>query len=92
MKTYVWHKNNAELDSPDTVHHVLAYGTIEDAKEIQEKLGRKHVADLFMRFPKNIYSKKSFNFVKSYLLGIDSEIKDDEYLKTTPRNIGRRQS
>jgi len=87
MKTYIWHKKDAELTHPDTIHHILAYGTIDDIIQVQKKLGNNFVKDVFIKNPKNIYSKKSLNFIKKFMLHINQEINDEKYLKSTLRNI-----
>lgn len=87
MDKKVWYLDNASLKSPDTVHQVLMFGTLSDIKALKNKLGEEKIKELFLRFPKKIYTPPAFNFIKNFILHIRASIDDQKYLKFTPRNI-----
>lgn len=87
MKQYVWYANSSSLDSPDTIHQILAFGTLEDIKELKVKVGQNKLQKMFIENPKKIYNPKLLNFIKNYFLQINQAIDDDKYLKASPRAL-----
>lgn len=84
---YTWYHNKANLDSPDTIHQILSLGTLEDLKELKIKLGEEKLKNLFVQYPKKVYTKPTLNFITRFILNIKKPIHEDNYLKFTPRNI-----
>lgn len=83
----VWYSDNVDIKSPDTIHQILMFGTLEDIKELKKKLGEKSIRELFLEFPKKIYTAPAFNFIKNFILHINISVDEQKYLKFTPRNI-----
>ncbi|MDP2649515.1 MAG: hypothetical protein Q8P10_01590 [bacterium] len=83
----VWYSSNPDMKSPDTVHQILMFGTLSDIKSLEKRLGKKTIGQLFLRYPKKIYTNTSLNFIKNFVLNINTPIDDQKYLKNTPRNI-----
>ena len=81
----VWYSNKVDVKSPDTVHQVLMFGGLDDIKFLKKTLGEKGLENLFLKYPKKIYTPAALNFVKNYILNIKTPIDDQHYLKFTPR-------
>ncbi|MCX6810250.1 MAG: hypothetical protein NTY30_00725 [Candidatus Berkelbacteria bacterium] len=87
---YLWYKKIDDTGSADTIHQILAFGTLEDIADLKSEVGNEKIREIFIQKPRNIYTKADFNFVKQYLLKIDQEIDATDYLKTSARNIKSR--
>lgn len=87
MNKRLWYSDKKDLNSPDTIHQILMFGTLSDIKSLINKLGENTTKELFLKFPKKIYTTSAFNFIKKFVLGITISIDDQKYLKFTPRNI-----
>ncbi|MDO8570424.1 MAG: hypothetical protein Q7R97_02465 [Candidatus Daviesbacteria bacterium] len=83
----VWYSNSAEMNSSDTVHQILMYGNLQEIKSLKETLGEKKVKELFLSHPKKVYTAPALNFIKNFVLQIPTQIDEQKYLKSTPRNI-----
>lgn len=83
----VWYSDKVSLDSPDAVHQILMYGDLKEIQALKQQLGADKVKELFLGYPKKIYSPSSLNFIKNFILGINISIDEQKYLKSTPRNI-----
>lgn len=82
---HVWYLPKPDIKSPDTVHQILMFGTLSDMRSLKNKLGEKTVRQLFLRYPKKIYTNTSLNFIKNFILKINGSIDEQKYLKNTPR-------
>lgn len=85
----IWYSKNVDVSTPDFVHQTLMHETLEEIKELQEKIGQEKVRELFVRHPKKIYTNAAFNFIKNFILHISLPIDEQKYLKHTSRYIGR---
>lgn len=83
---HVWYLSKPDIKSPDTVHQILMFGALSDMRSLKNKLGEKTVRQLFLRYPKKIYTNTSLNFIKNFILKINSSIDEQKYLKNTPRH------
>lgn len=81
MKTYTWYNRSQKLDSADTVHQILVYGSLKDIQELINKLGRDKVAGYFISFPQKKYTRSAFLFTKNFILNIKKELDESRYLK-----------
>lgn len=87
MRTYTWYSKNVSLDSPDTLHQILAFGTLDELKALKKEVGEKKLQDIFVKHPKKIYTPQSLAFIKKFILHITRPIDDNKYFKHTPRHI-----
>lgn len=87
MNKRVWYSDKKDTNSPDTIHQILMFGTLSDIKSLKNTLGENTIKELFLRFPKKIYTAPALNFIKKIILSIQTSIDDQKYLKFTPRNI-----
>ena len=83
---YTWYTNTKSKKSPDTIHQILAFGSLSDIRSLKKIIGREKLKALFLKYPKKIYSAPLLNFVKNIILHISS-IDEKKYLKNTPRRI-----
>jgi len=83
-----WYTDKTDEKSPDTIHQVLAFGTLDDIRSLKKRVGRGKIKELFLRYPKKVYTQPSLNFIKNFILGIGGSIDEQKYLKHTPRRIG----
>lgn len=84
----IWYSNKADINSPDTIHQILMYGNLEEIKSLKKILGEKKIKELFLSHPKKVYTKPALNFIKNFVLNIQTPIDEQKYLKATPRYIG----
>ena len=82
----VWY-SRVDPNSPDSVHQTLMYGELKDIKNLKRTLGGIKLKELFLKFPKKIYTKPTLNFIKNFILGINIKIDEQKYLKNTSRSI-----
>lgn len=87
QKSYIWHSYSTDLRAPDTIHHILAFGTLADIRHLKQTVGEKEVKKVFLQNPKKIYSRPSLNFITKFILHISSPFYEDHYLKYTPRDL-----
>lgn len=83
----VWYAPNTPIGSPDSIHQTLMYGSLQDIQALKANLGSDRVREAFLKYPKKIYTKSAFFFVKKFILEIPAQLDEQYYLKTTPRNI-----
>ncbi len=83
-----WYTPSPNTESPDGIHQILAFGTLDDIRDLKKTIGETKIKELFLSHPKKVYSSSAFNFIKNFILHIGSSIDEQQYLKTTPRNIG----
>lgn len=86
MRSYSWYNMNSSLDSPDFIHQILAFGTLEDILDLRKKLGLKKLREVFLEQPKKVYTKSGLNFISKFILGITSSFDEARLLKNAPRN------
>ena len=54
------------------IHQILQYGDIKDYLWLKKQYLLKDIKDIFIKQPESIYTYKSFNFTKKYLLGLEN--------------------
>lgn len=82
----VWYADGENIKSPDTIHQILMFGKLEEIQSLKKTAGETAVKELFLNFPKKIYTAPALNFIKNFILKISSSIDEQKYLKYTPRN------
>lgn len=83
----VWYSNKTNISSPDTVHQILMYGNLQEIKLLKKTLGLEKIKELFISYPKKVYTAPALNFIKNFVLQIPTQIDEQKYLKVTPRHI-----
>lgn len=81
----VWYSPKTDIKSPDTIHQILMFGKLSEIQSLKKKLGKAKVKGAFLYFPKKIYTNAALNFIKNFILGIQTSIDEQKYLKYTPR-------
>lgn len=84
----VWYSSKSNIKSPDTVHQILMFGRLSEIKSLQKKVGLAKLKEIFLRFPKKVYTNAALNFIKNFILGIHISIDEQKYLKSAPRTTG----
>lgn len=88
MKTYSWYNANKDYSSPDAIHQILAFGSLEDIINLRKLVSKEALKEAFLKYPKKVYRPAGFNFIKTFILGIKEQIPENKYLKDAPRHIG----
>lgn len=86
LKAILWSKGikdiNPETDKVYVIHQVLSYGDIDEIKLLLKIYSLRDIRDIFLNFPKKVYTKPVFLFVKEYLLKINKELDEKYYVKS----------
>lgn len=88
MNKRVWYSTEITPSSADNIHQTLMFGTLEEIKSLLNAVGKKKIKERFLKSPKKIYTASAFNFIKNFILGINTRLDEQKYLKTTPRYLG----
>ncbi len=83
----VWYSANPAPNSPDTIHQTLMFGRLDEIKSLKKTIGEVTLRKLFINNPKKIYNRAALNFIKKFILKVNTPIDEQQYLKTTPRTI-----
>ncbi len=88
FQKYLWYKKNTDLNSPDTIHNILAYSNLSAIKDVKKAVGEEKLKEIFLASPQKVYSPSGLNFITKFILHSTETINESRYLKTTPRYIG----
>ncbi len=83
---YSWFTNKTDEKSPETIHQTLAFGSLNEIQSLKQTLGEEKLKKLFLDQPKKVYTASTLNFIKKFILSINTSIDEQRYLKNTPRN------
>lgn len=83
-----WYTTSTNSKSADSIHQILAFGTIEEVKKLKKSVGEAKLRKLFLSYPKKVYTAPALNFIKNFILHINNRVNGQKYLKSAPRNIG----
>lgn len=87
MRTkWVWYSPKIDIKSPDAIHQILMFGKLTDIKSLQRIVRATTIKELFLRYPRKIYTAAAFNFIKNFILRLHTPIDEQKYLKYTPRH------
>lgn len=85
LKPILWSKNINNLDSENDkiyiIHQVLSYGSIEDIELLLKIYSMNEIRNVFVNFPKKIYTPAVFLFLKDFLLKINIQLDENNYVK-----------
>jgi hypothetical protein len=91
LRALLWSKNvkaiDPEADKVYIIHQVLSYGDIDEIKLLLEFYSPEEVRNIFINFPKRIYTKPVFLFIKNYLLRVNKKLDEKYYVKSFSRCI-----
>lgn len=88
MSKHIWYAPQTDIESSDAIHQILMYGTLPEISYLKKQFGEEKLQNAFLKNPKKIYTPAALNFIKTFILHIHSNIDEQQYLKTTLRNIG----
>lgn len=83
----VWYSPKTDIKSPDAIHQILMFGRLTDIQSLKKKVGEAKLKEIFLRFPKKIYTNPALNFIKNFILKIKTSIDEQKYLKTAQRIV-----
>lgn len=83
-----WYSKTVGKNSPDAIHQILAFGSLEDIRSLKATAGEEKIKKLFVGYPKKVYTRPGLNFVKKFILHVKSPLDEQKYIKYTPRHIG----
>ncbi len=79
---YLWSKSLGEIDLQKDrvyiIHNILRYGELEDIKILYRIYPETEIKKIFIKYPRRIYTPASFNFIKNFVLGLNSQYIDEE--------------
>ncbi len=84
---FTWYNQKSQLDNPETIHQIMSFGEIDDIKKMEQLIGIKKIKELYLKYPKKVYSRSVFLFINNYILKTKEPIDEQKYLKNTSRNI-----
>jgi hypothetical protein len=84
----IWYSPSDHVKSPDSVHQTLMYGSLDEIEALKKEIGKEAMRELFLKYPKKVYTNEALHFIINYILQITTPIDEQKYLKHTPRNIG----
>lgn len=87
QRQYTWYSTNTDLHSPETIHNILSYGTLTDIIDLEKKLGKEKIREIFTKNPKKVYTNAAFHFISKFIFHISHSLDEHEYIKSSPRNI-----
>lgn len=87
LQPILWSKDVGEMsleqDKNYIVHQVLSYGTLDDVKWLFSVYPREEVKEVFVQYPKKLYTPAGFNFIKEFVLKVnDPAVVAENYVKT----------
>lgn len=85
MESRTWYAQATNPTSPDAIHQICAFGTLEDIRELKKTVGAQELQKMFISYPKKVYTPETLNFIKTIILHISSPLDDQKYLKSAPR-------
>ncbi len=84
----LWSKDikNIDLnkDKVYIIHQILSYGDLNQIKHLFSIYQRKDIKEVFLHHPQKTYSPAVFNFIKKFILNLDSkDFTESDYVKTS---------
>lgn len=86
IRNYTWYNEKLNLNNPEAIQQILAYGTLEEIEELKNKIGAEKLKKIFLGYPAKIYRPESLNFIRKFVLDIKELIDERKYLKDSLRN------
>jgi hypothetical protein len=83
---YSWYSQSPTPTSPDSIQQILAFGNLDAILNLKKEISKEKLSQVFLDHPKKIYTKPSLNFIQKFILHIDSQINELQYLKNAPRS------
>jgi hypothetical protein len=85
LQPLLWSKNinrlNIDTDKIYIIHQILAYGSLKHIRLLNEIYPDEVIKNTFINFPKSVYTKPVFLFVKNFLLEINDRLNEKDYIK-----------
>jgi hypothetical protein len=92
LRRVLWSKDiksvDAARDRPYIVHQVLAFGTLNDLRELGRLYSSSVIRQTFIHDPIKIYTRSAYEFARKILGISDRDAPVVRYDKALPRYIG----
>ena len=73
FQAILWSQNirsfDIEKDKAQIIHHVLAYGGLDEIKRLYKIYSPREIEQVFIKRPMKLYTPASFEFILKSLLG-----------------------
>ena len=87
MQGLLWSKDiddiNLKEDKVYVIHQILSYGNLNQIKWLFKIYPARDIKEIFLRSPQKIYLPSVFNFVKKFILNINKNLSETDYVKTS---------
>lgn len=87
LQGVLWSKDirnlDLEKDKIYIIHQILSYGNLKQIKWLFKIYKLKKIQEVFIKYPKKIYTPPVFYFIKNFILGLQKKrLPKEEYVKT----------
>ncbi|MFH1462641.1 MAG: hypothetical protein ABIG08_03045 [bacterium] len=90
LQGILWSQNIKKLDLENDnvyiIHQVLSYGNLGQIRWLFKVYPFKEIKEVFVKYPKKIYTAPVFYFVKNFILNLkNKKLSVQKYVKTSLR-------
>ncbi len=87
LQGILWSKDiknlDLEKDKVYIIHQILSYGNLKQIKWLFTMYKPKEIQEIFLKYPKKIYSPSVFYFIKNFILNLkNKKLAAQNYVKT----------
>jgi len=85
LQPILWSKSikniDIEKDKIYIIHQVLSYGSMDDIRLLSRLYPKNEIINVFKNFPKRIYTRPVFLYLRDFLLKIGPVLDEKNYVK-----------
>ena len=85
LQAILWSKDIDNIDPSNDkiyiIHQVLAYGDMDEIKWLFTVYLKEEIKNIFISHPSKIYTRPIYFFVKDFILNIEEDIDEIDYVK-----------
>jgi len=90
LQGILWSKDIRKLDLKKDkiyiIHQVLGFGNLNQAGWLFKVYSLKEIREVFLKYPKKVYTIPVFYFIKDFILGLKKKnLSKEKYVKTSLR-------
>ena len=79
------HNIDIKKDKIYIIHQVLSYGSMDDIRLLSRLYSRDEIISIFKNYPKRIYTRPVFLYLRDFLLKIGLVLYKKDYVKNIAR-------
>jgi len=91
LQAILWSKDIENIDRCNDkiyiIHQTLAYGDIDEIKWLFTVYLKDEIKDTFTNHPSRIYTRPVYFFIKDFILNIEKDINEKDYVKNIAGSI-----